>query len=312
MRYYCQSLVTHLEERYLKFPNRGLPIPTPNDDQVLIKVIVSGCNPKDWKLPDIFDNSFNQGDDIAGIVEKVGVNVFEFKPGDRVAAFHEMRTPGGSYAESPTPLIIYGAATAVGTFAIQLALRSNIHPLLCVAGRASSYVSSLLDPTRGDAMIDYRADNEAVVNGLVAALESRGLVVAHVLDAVAEGGSVENVAEVLRRVGRRKKRVGGDGEGEVDARVTFVLGGEKKGLPEGVEKSITLVGDVHNGAEDFGYVYYRYFARGLREGWFKPQRSEVVPGGLGGVQTGLRWLKEGKASGVKYVYRIGETEGVER
>ncbi|EAQ83385.1 hypothetical protein CHGG_09789 [Chaetomium globosum CBS 148.51] len=291
------------------------PVPTPNDDQVLIKVIVSGCNPKDWKLPDIFDNSFNQGDDIAGIVEKVGANVFEFKPGDRVAAFHEMRTPGGSYADpgpppqhplSPTPLIIYGAATAVGTFAIQLAQRSNIHPLLCVAGRASAYVSSLLDPARGDAVIDYRGGDEAVVSGLVEALQSRGLAVAHVLDAVAEGGSIENVAEVLRRVGRKK---GGE---VVDARVTFVLGGEKEGLPEGVDKSITLVGDVHNGAEDFGYVYYRYFARGLQEGWFKPQRSEVVPGGLGGVQTGLRWLKEGKASGVKYVFRIGETEGVER
>jgi NADPH:quinone reductase-like Zn-dependent oxidoreductase len=24
------------------------PIPTPNADQVLIKVAVSGCNPKDW------------------------------------------------------------------------------------------------------------------------------------------------------------------------------------------------------------------------------------------------------------------------
>jgi hypothetical protein len=24
------------------------PIPTPNADQVLIKVVVSGCNPKDW------------------------------------------------------------------------------------------------------------------------------------------------------------------------------------------------------------------------------------------------------------------------
>lgn len=41
----------------------------------------------------------NQGDDIAGIVEKVGVDVTEFKKGDRVAAFHEMMTPGGSYAE---------------------------------------------------------------------------------------------------------------------------------------------------------------------------------------------------------------------
>jgi NADPH:quinone reductase-like Zn-dependent oxidoreductase len=43
--------------------------------------------------------SLNQGDDIAGIVHSVGADVTEFKPGDRVAAFHEMMTPGGSYAE---------------------------------------------------------------------------------------------------------------------------------------------------------------------------------------------------------------------
>ena len=41
----------------------------------------------------------NQGDDISGIVHEVGENVSEFKKGDRVAAFHEMMKPGGSYAE---------------------------------------------------------------------------------------------------------------------------------------------------------------------------------------------------------------------
>jgi len=41
----------------------------------------------------------NTGDDIAGYVEEVGDNVTEFKKGDRVAAFHEMRTAGGSFAE---------------------------------------------------------------------------------------------------------------------------------------------------------------------------------------------------------------------
>ena len=45
-----------------------------------------------------FDNT-NQGDDISGIVHEVGENVVEFKKGDRVAAFHEMMTTGGSYAE---------------------------------------------------------------------------------------------------------------------------------------------------------------------------------------------------------------------
>ena len=41
----------------------------------------------------------NQGDDISGIVHEVGEHVSEFKPGDRVFAFHEMMKPGGSYAE---------------------------------------------------------------------------------------------------------------------------------------------------------------------------------------------------------------------
>lgn len=41
----------------------------------------------------------NQGDDIAGYVHEVGEKVYEFKPGDRVAAFHEMMKPGGSWGE---------------------------------------------------------------------------------------------------------------------------------------------------------------------------------------------------------------------
>jgi NADPH:quinone reductase-like Zn-dependent oxidoreductase len=51
----------------------------------------------------------NSGDDIAGIIEKVGDNVTEFKPGDRVAAFHEMLAPHGSFAE-------YAIARAYTTF----------------------------------------------------------------------------------------------------------------------------------------------------------------------------------------------------
>jgi NADPH:quinone reductase-like Zn-dependent oxidoreductase len=87
---------------------RVVPIPTPNADQVLIKVICSGSNPKDWKRPHNGE-PHNSGDDIAGIVEAVGENVTEFKKGDRVAAFHEMMTPHGSFAE-------YAIAWAYTTF----------------------------------------------------------------------------------------------------------------------------------------------------------------------------------------------------
>lgn len=75
-----------------------VPIPTPSAYQVLIKVVYSGSNPKDWKRPQ-HGEPYNSGDDIAGLVEAVGENVVEFRKGDRVAAFHEMMTPYGSFAE---------------------------------------------------------------------------------------------------------------------------------------------------------------------------------------------------------------------
>ncbi|KAL2268438.1 hypothetical protein VTJ83DRAFT_3284 [Remersonia thermophila] len=351
------------------------PIPAINDDQVLIRVVVSGSNPKDWKLPEWFgaegSPGTNEGDDIAGVVERVGARVFEFKPGDRVAAFHEMRTRGGSYAEyavawqhttfhipketsfeeaaaiplaaatsalalyqrlrlpqpwdppatpAPGPLVIYGAASAVGIYAVQLALRSGIQPIIAVAGRAKDYVASFLDPgRRGDLVIDYRDGDEAVVKALVDALQAHrrrsGPGPVYVLDAVSEGSSLPNLGAALRQVlGSSSSSSDGDAASG-GSKVTFVLHtAEPKAaevFPAGVERTITTVGDVHQDAKDFGYVYFRYMARGLQEGWFKPQRTEVVPGGLGGIETALRNLKEGKASAVKYVFRIAETAGVQ-
>jgi NADPH:quinone reductase-like Zn-dependent oxidoreductase len=70
------------------------PIPEPSNKQVLIKVVVSGSNPKDWKVPvwaaaygggddgswqSKAKKGINHGDDIAGVVEKVGKDVIAFK-----------------------------------------------------------------------------------------------------------------------------------------------------------------------------------------------------------------------------------------
>jgi NADPH:quinone reductase-like Zn-dependent oxidoreductase len=78
---------------------RDTPIPTHGPAQVLIHVVVSGTNPKDWKVPRWTGSTINQGDDIAGYVSAVGEGVQNFRKGDKVAAFHEMMTPNGSYAE---------------------------------------------------------------------------------------------------------------------------------------------------------------------------------------------------------------------
>jgi len=90
--YYDPDLTTHLED---------IPIPEYGENEILIKVIVAGSNPKDWKhpAPQYFNVKVNQGDDVGGIVEAVGSKVYSFRKGDRVAGFHQMDVPRGTYAE---------------------------------------------------------------------------------------------------------------------------------------------------------------------------------------------------------------------
>lgn len=202
-------------------------------------------------------------------------------------------------ATEPLPLVVYGAASSVGYYAIQLAQKSNIHPVICVAGRARDHVETAIDRSKGDTIVDYRDGDEAVVTGLKKALEGQAVPpLLHALDAISEHNSYVNIGRVMAEGGK----------------IALVLPAkDDEEAPEGIERSMTRVACVHNqseGENDFGFLFFRYFSRGLENGWFKPQRQEIVPGGLGGVEQALKNLKDGKASGVKYVFRIAETQGV--
>lgn len=205
-------------------------------------------------------------------------------------------------AENPIPLIVYGGSGAVGSFAIKLAALSNIHPIIAVAGRGEKYVASLLDKSKGDAIVDYRKGDEAVVQGIHDALKAAGASrVSYAFDAVSEHGSYQNIYKVLDPYGK----------------ITLVLSSKTDTkVPENITQSGTMVGDVHGqrglkpGAKEFGFVFFRYFGRVLQLGTFTGHPHEVVPGGLGGVGTAVKNLKAGKASAVKYVFRIADTEGI--
>jgi NADPH2:quinone reductase len=194
------------------------------------------------------------------------------------------------------PLVIWGAGSAVGSYALQLAQKSNIHPVICVAGKSVEHVKQFISEEKGDVILDYRPGNDKVVEGIKKHIGGKKLRFA--FDAVSEHGSYEALCQVLDLK---------------EGRITLVLPGkEYKEIPASITKTITNVGSVHKDEEEreFAYVMFRYFSKGLKEGWFKGQPTQTVPGGLGGIQQALTDLKNGKASAVKYIFRIDETEGV--
>lgn len=81
-----------------------------------------------------------------------------------VAVFRNLGLPTPwNPATKSTPFLIYGASSAVGSYAIRIARNSNIHPIIAVAGKGSQYVETLLDRTKGDTVFDYRNGPEETV-----------------------------------------------------------------------------------------------------------------------------------------------------
>jgi NADPH2:quinone reductase len=168
----------------------------------------------------------------------------------------------------------------------------------------------LITKSKGDAIVDYRKGNEAVVSGIKDALKAAGASeVYYAFDAVSEHNSFQNISKVLAKSG---------------SKITLVLPGKDySDIPAYIEHSTTSVGTVHSavapnstkgkagiktGGRDFGFAWFRLFSRGLEEGWFTPHPYEVVPGGLGGVEKALSDLKNGVVSARKYVFKIEDTK----
>jgi NADPH:quinone reductase-like Zn-dependent oxidoreductase len=110
---YCDYGLTNLKLEDIEKP-------TPNDDQILVKVRAASVNPYDWHFiegtPKIMrlmgvglrkPKDTGLGVDFAGTVEAVGKNVTQFKPGDDVFGGR-----GGAFAE-------YVCRRAVGAVALK-------------------------------------------------------------------------------------------------------------------------------------------------------------------------------------------------
>jgi hypothetical protein len=190
---------------------------------------------------------------------------------------------------------------------VKLASRSNIHPIIAIAGNGRPMVEKLLDASKGDLVIDYRQGQEHVVRSVQQAM--KGQAIESAFDSISEKGSPELMARLLAPRGH----------------ATFVLiEKDYSAAAERILTSLTYVGYVHTGpfpvnhkngirfnpagfGHDFGTVYSSLFTRGLQDGWLTGHPYEVVAGGLRGLPAALRDLKDGKASAKKFVIRPQET-----
>lgn len=176
--------------------------PTPKDDEVLVRVYASSVNPAEWYgmtglfLARIGNGLFKPKDirlgaDFAGVVEAVGANVTQFKPGDEVfggrsGAFAEyvcvrenlalkpanitFEEAGGVAIAGLTALqglrdhgklitgqkvLINGASGGVGTFAVQIARALGAE----VTAVCSSGNVKLIRSLGADHVIDYTKED---------------------------------------------------------------------------------------------------------------------------------------------------------
>jgi NADPH:quinone reductase-like Zn-dependent oxidoreductase len=108
--------------------------PTPNDDQLLVRVRAASVNPYDWHFiegtPKIMrlmgvglrkPKDTQLGVDFAGTVEAVGKNVMQFKPGDEVFGGR-----GGAFAEYVCPRASRAVALKPANITFEQAASVNI------------------------------------------------------------------------------------------------------------------------------------------------------------------------------------------
>ncbi len=201
-------------------------------------------------------------------------------------------------AKEPIPLIIYGDAGAVGSFAIKLAQASNIHPLMVTAGNSMGYVETLITREKGASIIDYRLDEHGFVDGIQKALKCQALRGEICLRCITGHMTFQNISKVLAN----------------NSKMTLVLPNlDFSSVPEYIKTYQSTVGSIfqkgesgaRNLEQDFGFVYFRWFGRALKEGLLTGHPFEIVSGGLRGVEKGLKNLKEGKNSVMKAKGSLG-------
>jgi NADPH2:quinone reductase len=210
-------------------------------------------------------------------------------------------------AKGDTPLVVYGASSAVGAFAVKLAVLSNIHPIIAIAGGGGDIIAPVLRADKGDVLLDYRSGNEALVQAIRKAAPN----LKYVFDSISNDDTVALLTSVLAPNGSvYASSLGGDQLKNVPAgiavEIPFAPGLWEPNDPAGPEgdKSPNIA------PRAFSHAFFGYLAFAWSEGLIKGHPYKVLPNGLGSLEDGIKGLRDGTNHGLKYLYEIAATPGV--
>jgi NADPH2:quinone reductase len=218
----------------------------------------------------------------------------------------------GGTSTKAKPLIIYGASSPVGAFAVKLAHLSGVHPIIAIAGAGSAYVRTLLDEKLGDVVLDYRRGDEELLRGVSSALNTNGLVAALAFDSVPDVRSQRLLGKLLMS----SESISGQ---EIKHTASVFPLSKVDDFPgDKVERTFVMSPIIFQSNEiesadkeanrAFSKKVTEFFGTAVKIGTLRGHPYEIVAGGLRGIQLGLENLQRGKNSAVKYVYETGKQQ----
>ncbi|KAF5349762.1 hypothetical protein D9758_010175 [Tetrapyrgos nigripes] len=324
---------------------RQVDIPKPGPKDLLVKVVVAAQNPTDWKSSGRFEGVAIVGCDYAGVVTEVGKDVTEdVKVGDRVAGMVfgclEMNGAFSEYAvvpshmffkipeswsfedasqlgvacyttcqclyqsqtlpspENPTStpydILVWGGSSSVGHFVIQLAKLAGLR----VIATASPKHFDSLKALGAAETFDYRDPEVAqkirtYTNGNLK----------HVVDCISEGSTPQLTSDSLSAEGGTVSAILPYETVRPEVKVVLSLAYHLFGKAFGNFTPTTEMNDFANKSS-------KLISKLLAAGKLTPAPVKVWPNGLAGVPEGLEYMKSGKVSREKLIYRVADTPGV--
>ncbi|KAI9061179.1 GroES-like protein [Trametes sanguinea] len=235
------------------------------------------------KLPDSL--TFEQGAALPLALTTAAVGLYNQEGGPR---FTPPWVEGGR-GKYAGPVVVIGGSSVVGTLAIQLARLSGFSPIITTASLKNT---TLLQGFGATHVLDRNLPSVALREEVV---KIAGGPVSTVYDAISLPETQNAAFDLLAPGGKLILVLASavDEEKQKNANGRSIVGALGLiQLPQNVE---------------FGKILYTKLTSLLEAGDLKPLRVEVVPGGLGGIATGLEKLKHDQVSAAKLVVRPQET-----